>query len=60
MKIVHQRRKSGRKRFRRRETKKKPSTMWHANSPAERLDGVSIQEVMVSGDGRDVDGKLGI
>lgn len=36
------------------------SAMGHAISPAERLNGVSIEEVMVPGDGRDVDGKLGI
>lgn len=58
LKIVHQR--SFNRRERERERERKNSTMWHANSPAERLDGVSIQEVVVPGDGRDVDGKLGI
>lgn len=39
---------------------KKYSVMWRAISPAERLNGISIQEIMIPGDGRDVDGKLGI
>lgn len=36
------------------------SLVRHVISPAESLNGVSIEKVMVSGDGRDVNGELGI
>lgn len=57
LKIVHQRRKNERNTI---TSKGKGCSVRHVISPAESLNGVSIEKVMVSGDGRDVNGKLGI